>query len=466
MLEHVRSTARTNSIDAAVSWATLLAVLASALALGGNRPQVWITLAALVGGLFAAHWIVDRWRANEEREARGLAAPFSLYLLVLGWAWLQAIPGWAPSAWLHPAWQAVDARGTIAVDPAAAHHHVVRLAAYAAVFAIALRAGTRRRRAHSMVRLVALFSSAVAIYGLIAAAVAANAVTAVVGGGAGPLTATFVNRNAYATYAALGMLANLAAWMFTMAPPIAGPHASTRQIWRARLDGFFGGGWIFAAGALLCAVAVLGSQSRGGAMAAVVGAVAFVLLVFRRGDRRWPFLLTAVLTGSTFIAATSADEVARRVLATDTDQARWSIYAATLYALGERPWLGHGLGGFADGFRARVPPDVEPVEWDLAHNTYLENLFELGIPMGCAFFAAVGGVLWRLWQRTRSFGGDRIVASLALAGLLVAMLHALVDFSPQMPATAALLAFLTGLGCGRRHSGPSIPAQLRTRRMH
>ena len=84
----------------------------------------------------------------------------------------------------------------------------------------------------------------------------------------------------------------------------------------------------------------------------------------------------------------------------------------------------------------------------MAHSSYLENAWELGIPAALALTLApvliAGQIAMGLAKRKRM----RPVLLLALGVGLAGGIHAAVDFSLQMPATAALFAIVLGLGWG------------------
>ena len=68
---------------------------------------------------------------------------------------------------------------------------------------------------------------------------------------------------------------------------------------------------------------------------------------------------------------------------------RFVIYPIIIEHLGDRLWLGHGFGAFHDTFRPLVPLEAASAEWDFAHSTYLENLWEMGLPAALAFYGAL-----------------------------------------------------------------------------
>ena len=161
------------ALQGALGWTCLLLVLLSALALGGNRPVAWTLLAMALLPLFAAQIALDLARGLPD-PARRAWGPALLFLPVLAWAIFQTLP-MGVSAWAHPAWALVpEAPGRISATPIRGQHHVVRLATYGMVFWTLLRAACDPARAWGFLRLIALWSAALALYGLVAAALGVN----------------------------------------------------------------------------------------------------------------------------------------------------------------------------------------------------------------------------------------------------------------------------------------------------
>ena len=130
----------------ALGWAVLAITLASALALGANRPAAWTVLALAVFVLFFVQMLLDL-SSGVGREGRAVMPIAVLFVGVLGWALLQAmVPMPAPLA--HPAWTGVPAAdGRISADPLSSFHHVMRLASYGMIFWIAVRSSASPERA-------------------------------------------------------------------------------------------------------------------------------------------------------------------------------------------------------------------------------------------------------------------------------------------------------------------------------
>jgi O-antigen ligase len=100
-----------------------------------------------------------------------------------------------------------------------------------------------------------------------------------------------------------------------------------------------------------------------------------------------------------------------------------------------------------------VPLEVASAEWVRAHSSYLENLWEMGLPAALAFYAALTWVAVVILRGAVTRQRNRVFSVVALACIVAGALHSLVDFSLQMPATAAMFAFL--LGVGWAHAWPS-----------
>jgi O-antigen ligase len=165
----------------------------------------------------------------------------------------------------------------------------------------------------------------------------------------------------------------------------------------------------------------------------------------RRGGQAALWGVLAAIVG--FVVIFMGSGTAERFLADDdAGGGRLIVYAAILENLSERPWLGQGAGAFHDTFRAYLPIEVARAEWHKAHNSYLENIWELGLPMAAVFYAAFVVVFLRLMRGLRVRMSDIGLPAAALAVMVTGGVHSVVDFSLQMPATAALFAVFLGIG--------------------
>ncbi|WP_424934470.1 O-antigen ligase family protein [Amaricoccus macauensis] len=376
---------------------------------------------------------------------RKLWAPALLFAVAAVWAITQIWPETIPAV-AHPVWDLVPGgTPTISADPGQGRHFIMRLLCYGMAFWIAHRATADARRSLIFLRTFAIFSTALALYGLYALVTGHNPILGVEQ--AYPtLSASFVNRNSYATYAAFGALANLGLYLSASSRETGVTGETMRQIVRNGLEQFFSGTWLYAVGMVVCIGAVALTQSRAGAMSGLLGLGA--LMLAWRGQKRSGNLALVIGISAllVYVGWTSTTGLGARLMTSPTEDLRFVIYPELVSGIAERPWLGNGLGAFPDAFRANVPLEAARGEWVMAHNTYLENLYELGLPAGLALFASLGLVVWRIRKGTVERRRNRVFTCVVFGCIVTAAFHSLLDFSLQMPASAALFAFLLGMG--------------------
>jgi O-antigen ligase len=232
-----------------------------------------------------------------------------------------------------------------------------------------------------------------------------------------------------------------------------------------------GGGWI--ACAFIIGAALMLTGSRGGIASSLVGTSVFIAFAAIRSRNR-PIAVSATLLltilGMSGVLLGFGDFLAERLEAESIkSDDRLAVYALTWRVILDAPWLGTGYGTFQDVFKmyrdASVPP---PWFWDRAHDTYLELIQGLGVPVAVSFTLG-GAVLIRHcgYAAIRRHEGT-LVPLTALAVALIVCLHALVDFDLQVQAVALTWVALLGAGvaqsCTKRvdpcsKSSPSRPAR-------
>ena len=426
-----------------LGYSTLAIVLISSLMLGANRPASWLFMSIVVLVLFTIQ-IAHNFSRPAPPQAAKIMLPALLFLVPILWGTLQGLPG-LPAALAHPFWDTVpEAAGHISVDPGRSIHIVMRYLTYGMIFWIILRSAANPEIAARMLRTIAIFSTVLALYGIYAFVTGENPILENLTAG-GVLQATFVNRNNYATYAAFGVLANIAAYLHVTKGPRSGLDGWLARL-RDGLENFYGGAWIYAFGAIICIGAVSLTQSRAGALAGLIGLFVFIRLWQGRKEGNDWIMTGAIVAVLVFVAFTSATGLAQRFLAADGEEGRFIVYPAIIGGIFDRPLLGHGLGAFHDGFRPYLPVEAAVGEWLRAHNSYLENLFELGIPAALALYASLALIGLRIWQGARNRRRMRIFPVFAMGCFAIGAFHSILDFSLQMPAAAALFAAIMAIG--------------------
>ncbi|MFV3131443.1 O-antigen ligase family protein [Niveispirillum sp. KHB5.9] len=423
-------------------------LLLSPLPLGSNRPVTW-TLLALVVGLLCLAWplVLRREPDAPVLSVRALALPLALFGACLAWAVLQTVPG-LPRDWHHPLWAGVAGAlapeqavaGRIGLSPSAAFAGILRLLCYAGIVWLAFLHAGSRRRAWRLVDLLALAGAAYALYGLWVQVTGARSILWMEKWAyQDVLTSTFVNRNSYATFAGLGILCALTSVLRRLSDE-EGVIRPLRNFDRTT--------GLYALGGLAMVLALAATESRGGMLAMIAGLAAYPVLLFLAGRPARQRLVLGLVLGLGavglmmvligLVPATPGGDIADRQ----------RIYRTVAGLIAERPWLGHGLGSFPAVMAMARTPDIAQV-WTEAHQTYLEQALELGIPAACLLLLAILSLAAHCLLGRDRRPNDRLLRALALSATLLVAVHATVDFSMQIPAVAVTWAAIIGTVAGR-----------------
>lgn len=441
------------------AFAGLLAMIALAPLPFGSNTIFWSFLLSSFG-LFLFLVVLARMSEGQRLAAatalHDLRWPLILFAVVAAFALAQALPG-MPEGIAHPVWQELERAtgqpgwGSISIAPAATVEATTRIFSYVAIFLAALFSCVSPERARLALRVVAAVGVLYAAYGILVELAGLNMVAWVVKDAyEGFVTATFINRNSYAAYAGIGTvcaLAVLAGIMVRQMRKQGGPGSR-------RLEGMisllFGAAlpWFICALVLLAALVMTGS--RGGVVAALagIGSMAILWLAAARRRGRFSAVFTLAFAGvvlGSFVLAFGRPLLLRFEEKGFDDSAREASTAIVLSAIQDAPLLGSGFGTFPQAFTLYRTDSLNPAHaYDKAHNTFLENAMELGIPVSLLLYAAIGLVLLlmaRLMFRQRH-GHDLLAAATACVALV--SLHSVIDFSLQIPAINATLAFIAG----------------------
>lgn len=437
----------------------LLALIAMAPApLGAAWPLAWELLALAVAGLLIALLFVP----GIEREPlpRALAVPAVLFALVLVYAFVQSLP--IGGSWTNPVWDiAADGlklplSGAIAVDPALARDALARLLAYAGIFALACLLGRDRNRARMTLGVLTFAGAVYALYGLAVYALGNGTILWFAKSAfREDLSASFVNPNTSATYFGLALLAaitDLVAALETLR------LTGTWQVRRQRLVQFARArAWQIAA-LLLIIAALLLTHAQGGVAAMLAGAVALLVVM-----RVAPSLQSvryvgwiAIALALVLIALLLDGEMSPAPLA-GIDRAPGGgpggldTVAVTWQAAKDFAFFGTGLGSFAEVFQI-YRPETMPTVITLAHDDYLQDLLELGMPAALCLFAVIAWLaaicLRGVWWRNR----DAVFPALGFAATVLVASHAFIGVGLQVPAVAASYLLILGVAVAQSRS--------------
>lgn len=135
--------------------------------------------------------------------------------------------------------------------------------------------------------------------------------------------------------------------------------------------------------------------------------------------------------------------------------ARFDYWRAAWQGFQERPIMGNGPGSFRRIYAQRKRPESEMAQ--LAHNDYLQQATDSGLPGFLAYAAFVTGSLGYLYRQR-----SRIPDALAQAtwlGLAAWFAHGLLEFGLYLPATAWTAFALLGWVLAQKPS-PTSPSSL------
>ena len=439
----------------------------AALPMGANRDWAWAPIGVMLGVLavLVAAGVGTR-KGFEVSEAErkpllAVAACFALFVL-FGLFQMSTMAPLSGSAWLYEA--AARLLGSahapvpdLAID--AARNTLLKCLTCGAIFLTARALCRDRDRARLLLLMFIAGAVLVVAYGVLMQVTTHSCYLGSylkkVGAydpatGRCVMSGTFVSSNSFGCYCGMGMVAAMALIFAGRRRKGDMPYGYDEDDEEGIIASLTGFRVTMLAVCLLLLGGLLFSASRAGLAATFVGAAALTVLMLRGRWRSRPdlvrvFVAISVVVGIIVLVIAGNTIVDKAIRASDGGD-RMQIWRASLQAVRMSPWLGWGLGSFADIY-AIVQPMRVPIANDLAHSTPLETMVEVGVPMALVGFAIVlipwGVSLYGAVTRRRA---HRYLPGAAFAVAAVAILHSVVDFSLQMPAIGFVVSALLGMG--------------------
>jgi O-antigen ligase len=444
-------------------------VALAALPMGANRDWAWAPIAVAIGlvaVLVALGFGAGKGFEVGENERRPLLVLIGCYVVFVAFVLLQGA-SFAPasgSAWLYAAALRILGRAHAAVPDIAidvARNGLLKCITCGLIFMMARAICKERGHARMLLVLVVASATLVVTYALI---MQVTTHSCYVGGylkkqgtydpqGQCLMSGTFVNSNSFACYAGMGMVAAMALiFAGRRRGPAAGFDGHDLQTFEALLTG---SRVVLLALAFFLLGGLLLSASRAGFAAGMAGALALALLLMRGRWRERPDLVRWFLVGAAIVlvvGAIAGSALLAKAVRAEESGTRIIIWLTALDAIALSPWLGWGLGGFADIYTILQPASVVQPN-DLAHSTPLETVVELGVLAAVPAFIVVllpwGVSLRGAFRREYR---HRVLPAAAFAISAVAILHSMVDFSLQIPAIGFVVSALLGMGWAQAFS--------------
>ncbi len=446
------------SIENRIAPAAIVLVFLSAIPFGANRPWAWILFGLIAFALMAAQTIIDLTNRNAAAAALNkLGIVPWLGLAVLAWILFQS-SGLPPEFLHHPIHfdlpSDIDHKSAISIIPERGYQYALRFGTYLALFWIIFRSTNQAARADSVMKWISAGYVLMALY---------TYFTLVTGlykthvlwfphpwSGIAP-SGTFVNQNHFAAFMALGALTiggrTLMHYLSMEHRQINDKRAARSLRSREILKADFltpAAAFILVSGCVLLANSIAATTSF------LLALITLVLLCVRP---RW---VKAILSlpqrmGRTLVAAMllgigaaglTALVIIGNSLIDDIDPFRVGIYQSIGAAIWGNAWLGTGSGTFAEAFAPYKGRIGANHTIDNAHNSFFQNMVELGLVASIALYFGLALLLARQISGVVTRRAGRWYPAVGLAVTLYASLHSLLDFSFELPAIAAMFAVI------------------------
>jgi O-antigen ligase len=441
----------------------LMALVALApLPLASDRPLPGAVLCLSVG-LLLLFWAVDVALPGG-RLAVSVAKvrwPLVLYGIVCVWIFVQWLP-LAPPQWADPIWSEASrlvgapVAGRISVNPGETLSGLMRLLAYGGVFWLSLQLGRDTGRAQTAMRWIAAIGALYAAYGIIVY-LTGNHWVLVYRKWAYPhsLTSTFVNRNAFAIFLGICLLCAFSGFLDRMGPALA-LKRPFRQKTVFLVETLTTRAAFPAAVVAITVMALLLTTSRAGVFCSCLGLLVLAVLFMRIRTLNWRHAAVMAAVAAVILLPVVLSSGGGLFSRQAVDKEALLARAPTSEVVAEietSPWRGTGFGTFQDVFPAyRDRGDKTLAIWDKAHNTYLENAAEIGIPATILLNLAVLLLAARALAGTLTRRRNQALPAIGVAASVIVGLHSTVDFSLEIPAVAVLYACVMGIAVSQSWS--------------
>lgn len=261
------------------------------------------------------------------------------------------------------------------------------------------------------------------------------------------LTATFINRNNYATFAGCGILAGLYCISQHYHHFMQDYQGTQKTQIAGLIDYMSGMGIINVVCVLLICAALILTHSRAGISLTIGFCCVFYFFTAKKSliKKRFKVLLLVVIVLSLIAPIIMQDVLMRAVYINDHSALRGYVYKIVLKMIADYPILGVGLGGFEHAFAAYRDHTVSISDyWDKAHSTFLEMILEMGIPLSVMLALLYGHIIIQMIKSYRRYRQHFIIVCLLMMGLCIS--HSCVDFSLQIPAINIIFHIMLMLG--------------------
>ena len=438
-----------------LSIALIIFLSLTPIPLGSNRPVFW-ALGAIFLSIITLIYLTFLLNQKSQLRHKLSRCKISLILfyILLAFIILQTIPfeNWVNiSNIISPIDITIEGiaiiGNSLSLTPGMSILSLIQFASYGLLFFLLLQVAYNSERAQILLIWVFIIVVAYATYSIFALTQLNDSILFMDKWAYdGVATATFVNRNSFATFLSFGLIIGVA---FSASSLLPNNNAAGHK--KNALSSM-----LFALGATIIGVALIATQSRMGFASGVLGSFITLILVLSKSPKSHKlkysvFILGIIALG--FLLFLYGDGLFERLTYVESSaDGRMALYAQIIEMIKNRPFLGYGAGSFELAFplfhQFPVSPDVV---WDKAHNSYLALWSELGVIVGSIpilIIILIGITSWRIYKTAQR---RWLYSAIALGAISTAAIHSLVDFSLEIQAVAFLFVAILAIGI----SGPN-----------
>lgn len=441
----------------------VILLIVSPVLLGSNR-QIFELINLSLVSLALAFFIFS---GNMSKLLKGLNSTtrnllIFMFLLVPLWIAFQATP-FSPKFLHHPIWGELNMSGSsaISINPGLTWSSLTSYLSLSIIFIGIYMAIYDIRSALKLQIICLLVINAVSLFGLVVIVFDLETLGIVEKNSYSDwLTGTFVYKNAMSNFIGFGvvicvvylieLLMNGRSWVKNV--------SVTTQVFVISMNLVF-----------LIVVQVM-TGSRGGTISILIAIIFTLVLVFyskRKSKRKKDkmtlstYIATIVMLLLVVISFYYLAEGRGGSNSISSAKVRLNLIIDGFSAVLDRPFLGHGVGAFID---------VEPlyhqlnisnnILWNKLHTTHLELMLTLGLPVFLIAYYFIFMVLIRLFKRCVKSNTNWLLTLPAIAIVIELLVHALFDFTVQIPAVSLYALILISLSFNQKIRKKNVEIEL------
>ncbi len=431
---------------------------------GSNRPWSSYLMSGAVSVILMI-WSASRLVTPARHERSSRAQTITCALFGIWWLYLALqvlpLPGWLLQILSTASYESYRLAGAgsgyLSVDVAQSKAMLLRYGTYVVLFVLTWKLVNTRTRLLTIIITIFGVGVAEAILGMGLWTAGKSLVPHSLSQGHwARTTGTFVNRNHYACLLAMTFCTGIGYLIMTRGLRLRSWNTQSPLI--SIFDNVFSGNALVVVGLILILCALLLSGSVGAFTSLFIALICMFLLSMHRmkGVMKLAGIggITIAIAGLAVVLTGGGRLFARVAQGGISLDARIEQWIATLKILPEFLFFGVGAGNYSIVFPGYHDASLPRLHFDHVHNDYLELLVNQGL-LGFGLLAtAIVFVITKLIERCRRCAGQTELGAVlaSCGGLVVMLVHGMVEFNFYIPANAAYFFVFMGVGMSVLHS--------------